>query len=250
MTDFPFPETVEEFRAAREAVEGRIADAARRAGRDPAEVRLLPVSKTWPPERLRLAIEAGMTTLGENRIQELSAKAQELADTGVRWCAIGHLQRNKARDCAAYAHEFHALDSLRVAEALQRRLEAADRHLDVYVQVNTSMEPQKHGLQAEEVEEVLAGLVDLDRLHVRGLMTLAEFSPDESVVRPCFVRLRELREKLTPNLPEGMSLDELSMGMSGDFEWAIEEGATTVRVGQAIFGHRSTGDSEYWPRQA
>lgn len=250
MTDFPFPETVEEFRAAREAVEARIADAAGRAGRDAAEVRLLPVSKTWPPERLRLAIEAGMTTLGENRIQELATKAEELADTGVRWCAIGHLQRNKARDCATYAHEFHALDSVRVAEALQRRLETVDRQLDVFVQVNTSMEPQKHGLAADDVEGVLTELVEFDRLRVRGLMTLAEFSPAESVVRPCFVRLRELRDRLVPSLPEGMSLDELSMGMSGDFEWAIEEGATTVRVGQAIFGRRSTGDSEYWPRQA
>lgn len=139
MTGFPFPETVEEFRAARAAVEERIADAARRAGRDPGEVRLLPVSKTWPAERLRLAIEAGMTTLGENRIQELSAKAQELAGTGVRWCAIGHLQRNKARDCAAWADEFHALDSVRVGAALQRRLAAVDRHLEVFIQVTTPL---------------------------------------------------------------------------------------------------------------
>lgn len=250
MSAFPFPETVGQFRAAHEAVAGRIADAARRADRDPAEVRLLPVSKTWPAERLRAAIGAGMTTLGENRIQELSAKARELSDTGVRWCAIGHLQRNKARDCAAYADEFHALDSVRVAEALQRRLVVADRCLEVYVQVNTSQEPQKYGLDPEEVERTLIGLADFDRLRVRGLMTLAEFSPEETVVRPCFVRLRQLRERLLPNLPAGMSLAGLSMGMSGDFEWAVAEGATTVRVGQAIFGARATKDSEYWPGQA
>ena len=186
-----------------------------------------------------------MTVLGENRPQELAEKAQAFRIRGVdvTWCAIGHLQRNKAKEIAQFAAEFHALDSLRLAEALQHRLELANRTLDVFIQVNTSHEAQKSGFAPDEVAAILPSLATLDRLHVRGLMTMAAFSPEESVVRPSFEQLRTLRDRLQPDAPDGMSLTELSMGMTGDFEWAIAEGATSVRIGTAIFGHRP--DSAY-----
>lgn len=233
----PSPQSVEEFQEVYQHFLGRIADAARAVDRDPAEVRLLPVSKTVPAERLRLAIAAGMTELAENRVQEMAGKATDLADTDVTWCLIGPLQRNKARDAAAFATEFHALDSVRLATALNNRL-IDDKVLDVFVQVNTSGEAQKSGVAPEEAAQLLDDLAAFPQLRVRGLMTMAKFSPDEAVVRGSFARLRELRESLTPNLPDGMSVAELSMGMSGDFEWAIAEGATTVRIGRGLFGAR------------
>ncbi len=210
-------------------------------------MRLLPVSKTVDEARLRLAWEAGCHELGENKVQEAQAKADAMTDLGIRWSVIGHLKTNKAREVARFASEFQALDSLRVAEALDRRLTLEQRTLDVFVQVNTSGEASKYGLDPIEVADFLQQLPAFTQLRVRGLMTLALFSPDPDLVRPCFVRLRDLRDRLRPTLPAGIGLDELSMGMSGDFEIAIEEGATVVRIGQAIFGARTTPDSHYWP---
>lgn len=228
-------------------VRGRIAAACARAGRDPSGVRLLPVSKTVPEPRMRAAVAAGMTDFGENKVQEAKAKATALADLpGLTWSVIGHLQTNKARDVVAFASEFQALDSLRLAEALDRRLQAAGRSLDVFVQVNSSREQSKYGLPPDEVADFLTRLPGFASLRVRGLMTLAVFSSDTAAVRECFVRLRELRDRLREAGHTG--LDGLSMGMSGDFEIAVEEGATVVRVGQAIFGSRPTPDALYWPR--
>ena len=245
MPPYSTPSTVDEFRANYQAVTERIANAAHAAGRDPADIRLIAVSKTFPISHALLAAEAGMTVLGENRPQELAEKAQAFRTRGVdvTWCAIGHLQRNKAKEIAQFAAEFHALDSLRLAEALQHRLELANRTLDVFIQVNTSHESQKSGFAPDEVAAILPSLATLDRLHDRGLMAMAAFSPEESVVRPSFEQLRTLRDRLQPDAPDGMSLTELSMGMTGDFEWAIAEGATSVRIGTAIFGHRP--DSAY-----
>lgn len=244
---FPPAETVEDFRRNVAAVHARIADAARRVGRDPSEVRLLPVSKTVPEDRLRLAVAAGLQQLGENRVQEATRKYHAMQDLNVQWSIIGNLQTNKARDVAAYASEFHALDRLRVAAALERRLEVAGRTLPVFVQVNTSNEPQKYGIQTTQLPEFLAQLRQYPRLEVQGLMTLAIFSADEQRVRECFMVLRTLRDHLRTEAPELIGPGELSMGMSGDFEIAVEEGATVVRVGQAIFGARATPDSDYWP---
>ncbi|MCB0887253.1 MAG: YggS family pyridoxal phosphate-dependent enzyme, partial [Propionibacteriaceae bacterium] len=213
--------------------------AAARAGRDPGEVRLLPVSKTVPSDRLRAAVATGMTLLGENKVQEAARKSQELVDLGVSWALIGHLQTNKARDVVAFATEFHALDSVRLAEALDRRLRAAGRGLDVFVQVNTSAEESKSGLPPEEVLGFLAELPRFETLRVRGLMTLAIRSDDAERVRACFRLLRALRDRARDQ--DLIGPGELSMGMSGDYEMAIEEGATTVRVGQAIFGARLIG---------
>ena len=245
---YPQPTSVEDFRRNLAAVQQRIANACQRVGRDPASVRLLPVSKTFDEAHLRLAYAAGCRLLGENKVQEAQRKSQAMADLAdLRWSVIGHLQTNKAKQVARFASEFQALDSLRVAEALDRRLHIEGRQLDVFVQVNTSGEASKYGLAPEAVADFLYALPAFSALRVRGLMTLALFSADVVRVRPCFVRLRELRERLRQHAPAGVGLEELSMGMSGDFEIAIEEGATVVRVGQAIFGARAMPDAYYWP---
>ncbi|MEO6943890.1 MAG: YggS family pyridoxal phosphate-dependent enzyme [Lacisediminihabitans sp.] len=241
-------ETPEEFTLNLDAVQGRIDAARTRAGRAD-QVRLLPVSKTVPAERIRHAVAAGALLLGENKVQEAHRKWGELADTAVQWSVIGHLQTNKAKLVAEFASEFQALDSLRVAEALDRRLQAAGRSLDVFVQVNTSGEDSKFGLEPSAAADFVRELPNYSSLRVRGLMTLAVFSRDAELVRTCFRRLRELQGQLRESAPDGVGLDELSMGMSGDFEIAIEEGATVVRVGQAIFGARAKPDSYYWPEQ-
>lgn len=245
---YPEATTVEDFRHNLAVVQVRINTACRRAGRDPATVRLLPVSKTKPEANLRLAHAAGCRMLGENKVQEAHLKWQAMQDlSDLQWSVIGHLQTNKTKLVARFAAEFQALDSLRVAEALDRRLQAEGRSLDVFVQVNTSGEASKYGLTPEDVPAFIQALPAFSALRVRGLMTLALFSSEAERVRQCFVLLRSLRDRLRQSAPTGVGLDELSMGMSGDFEIAIEEGATVVRVGQAIFGARPLPDSHYWP---
>lgn len=246
---YPPAITVEDFARNLDAVQARIARAAARAGRDPRSVRLLPVSKTVAEDRLRNAVAAGYHRLGENKVQEAKRKSENLADLDVSWAVVGHLQTNKARDVAALAAEFQALDSLRLAEALDRRLQAAGRPLDVFVQVNTSGEESKYGLSPDEVPAFLAALPRFETLRVQGLMTLALFSSDLERVRACFVRLRTLRDRARDTDPDLIGPGELSMGMSGDFEVAIDEGATCVRVGQALFGSRAPqyDEAHYWP---
>jgi pyridoxal phosphate enzyme (YggS family) len=248
MTTYTTANTVEEFRQHLAAVYARMAAACARSGRDPSTVRLLPVSKTVPEARIRNAVAAGCHALGENKVQEAHGKWQAMADlSDLRWAIIGHLQTNKAKLVVEFASEFQALDSLRVAAALDKHLQARGRSLDVLVQVNTSAEESKFGLAPDAVEAFVKQLPAFASLRVHGLMTLALFSADAAKVRPCFVRLRELRDRLRQSAPDGVAMDELSMGMSGDFELAIEEGSTIVRVGQAIFGARKVPDSAYWP---
>lgn len=241
-------ESLADFRHNLAEVQGRITAACLKVGRDPASVRLLPVSKTKPENSIRLAYAAGCRMLGENKPQEAHQKWEATADlSDLRWSVIGHLQTNKAKLIARFAAEFQALDSLRVAEVLERRLQVEGRSLDVFVQVNTSGEASKYGLPPEDVPAFLRAMRAFSALRVRGLMTLAVLSSEPTHVRPCFALLRNLRDRLRQQAPAGIALDELSMGMSGDYEIAIEEGATVVRVGQAIFGARGTPDSHYWP---
>ncbi|GAB11745.1 hypothetical protein GOARA_088_00080 [Gordonia araii NBRC 100433] len=247
MTDYPAARTADDFRTNLAAVRARIDAAAEGAGRDPGEVRLLPVSKTVESDRLRNAVAAGCDWFGENKVQEVKRKHAELEDTGVKWAVIGHLQTNKAKDVAAIADEFQALDSLRVAEALDRRLQMLGRGIDVYVQVNTSGEESKFGLHPDDLAGFLTELPAFSSLRVRGLMTLAALSSDAERVRRCFRLLRDLRDRARDRDPDLVGPGELSMGMSGDYEVAIAEGSTCVRVGQAIFGARATPDSHYWP---
>lgn len=220
-------------------VRQRIEAACREAGRDPAGVRLMAVTKTHPPELLAEAADAGLRLFGENRVQEAVDKAAELADrTDLTWALIGHLQTNKVAAALRVADELHSLDSLRLAEALDRRLQQLGRGLDVFVQVNSSGETAKSGLEPAEVADFVLRLRPYRSLRVRGLMTLAVLSDDRAAVAACFARVVELQRRLRQLDAAPGRYDELSMGMSGDFELAIAHGATTVRVGQALFGSR------------
>lgn len=237
---------VARYRAVRERVDA----ACRQAGRDPSEVELLPVSKTKPVELVRELHAAGVRTFGENKVQEAVAKHQQTADLpDLRWSVIGHLQTNKARDVARVAAEFQALDSVKVAAALERRLQAEGRGLDVYLQVNSSGEESKFGLPPEEVPALARELAAFSSLRVVGLMTLAAPSPEEAVVRACFERVRAVQQVLRDDDRAAGSYDRLSMGMSGDYELAIACGSTCVRVGTAIFGERPPQNdyAHYWP---
>lgn len=221
-------------------VRARIDAACLQAGRDPAEVSLLPVSKTHPVAAVLDAIEAGCTRFGENRVQEAIGKWRELREThpGIEWVIIGHLQTNKARDAARFATEVSSLDSLKLARELAKRLEREGRQLDVLVEVNSSGEPQKSGIAPEDAPALARELAAFDALNVKGLMTVAINSPDRSRVAACFQRMQDLQARLREECSGVSSWDELSMGMSGDFEEAISHGATVVRVGTAIFGAR------------
>src|SRR5690606_35446 len=216
---WPQAESVDDFKHNLAAVNERIKATCERAGRDAADVRLLPVSKTKPESVLRMAYDAGCRYFGENKPQEAFRKWEAMQDlTDLQWSVVGHLQTNKAKLVARFASEFQALDSLRVAEALERRLQMEGRSLDVLVQVNTSGEESKFGLNPDQVSTFLRELPAFSALRVKGLMTLAIFSAEAEQVRACFVRLRELRDRLRQDAPAGIQLDELSMGMSGDFE--------------------------------
>jgi PLP dependent protein len=220
-------------------IRNRVALACARVGRAPEEVTLLPVSKTFDVSAIREAIDLGYTRFGENRMQEVAQKAPLLADRGVQWVVIGHLQTNKAKEVAKFAHELQSLDRLDLAEALERRLQQEGRTIDVLVQVKTSPEETKSGLKPTELFEFLRKLTSYQTLRVRGLMTMAVLSENTQAVRACFSQLKQLQERARQEAIEGISLDRLSMGMSGDFEIAIEEGSTEIRVGSAIFGSRA-----------
>lgn len=236
--------TTDTFRARWAALRQRVDDACRDAGRDPGEVTVLPVSKTFGPELIRDAVELGLHRFGENKVQEIRDKYEPLADCGIDWVMIGHLQTNKAGVVARLAAEVQSLDRPKLAAALDRHLSDAERVIDVLVQVKTSDEPSKYGLDPAQLLGFLDELAGYSTLRVRGLMTLAINTSDPGTVRGCFRRLRELRDTAAAN---GHELPRLSMGMSGDFPLAIAEGATEVRIGTALFGARPYPDSYYWP---
>lgn len=227
-----------EVRGRVDEVRAQVAAACADAGRDPAGVRLLAVSKTHPAQTVRDAYESGCRWFGENRLQELRDKAAELSDLpDLSWSVIGHVQRNKAGTVVDLATELQSLDSLELAADLDRRLDVAGRTLDVLVQVNTSGEVTKSGLAPDDVDEFTLGLRRYARLVPTGLMTIAMPSTDEREVGGCFDELVVVRDRLRDR--DGGGWDDLSMGMSGDFRLAIAHGSTCVRIGSALFGSRN-----------
>ena len=244
---FPTCTSAAELQANLSDVRARMAAAAERSGRDIADVRLLPVTKTMGEQPITWLSEAGVTLVGENKVQEAQSKADLFGQLGAAWAMIGHLQSNKIGHVVDTAAELHSLDRKSLASRLDRRLQADGRSLDVFIQVNSSGEESKYGLAPEDVLGFARDVTAMDSLRVRGLMTLAVFSDDQQQVRRCFDTMLEVRRSLQQELPDPELYAELSMGMSGDYELAIEMGATTVRVGQAIFGARSLGSDHYWP---
>ncbi len=212
----------------------RIERAARRVGRDPKEVKLVAVSKTVEAARIKEAIEAGVSILGENYVQEAQKKIEEIGKP-VAWHFIGHLQSNKAKYAVRLFDMIHSVDSLTLAEELNRRAEQVGQVAKVMIEVNISGEATKFGTDEEKVLSIVRGILNLGHLSLEGLMTMPPYFDLPEMSRPYYTKLRELKERM---VREGVPMKELSMGMSHDFEVAIEEGATYVRVGTAIFGER------------
>lgn len=228
-------------------VQERIAQACLAAGRPLDSVRLLLATKTVSAERIRVALEAGCTLIAENKLQELKAKYADLQDLAPDHHFIGHLQSNKIKELLRYELTcLQSLDRLEVAQKLNQRLLAAGKSLDVLIQINSSDEESKFGVHPQEAEALLRGVAILPALRIKGLMTIGLFSADTERVRACFQRMRDLQQELMALAIPNVELQELSMGMSGDLEIAIAEGATIVRVGTAVFGARMYPDSYYW----
>jgi len=218
-----------------EAVRARIAQAARRVGRDPSEVTIVAVTKSHPLATVRKAAGEGLKDVGENKVQEALGKMAEWPDAPVRWHLIGHLQRNKAKQAVGRFALIHSLDSVRLADALEQAAAAQGITQDVLVQVNVAREPQKDGAAPEDVDELVEHVSAQPHLALKGFMTMAPLTDDEAVVRSTFRGLRELRDRLTTH---DARRTILSMGMSSDFEIAVEEGATMLRLGTVLFGER------------
>jgi hypothetical protein len=219
-----------------DSIQKRMAAACERAGRNPDSVMLLAVSKTHPPETIKAAADCGQIFFGENKVQEAKAKIP-LCPGKLRWHFIGHLQSNKCRDAVDLFEMIQSVDSLPLAQEINKRAEQAARRMPVLLEVNVAGEASKFGYPPERLLAELKEINALPRLEIHGLMTVPPWSPEAEVSRPHFRRLRELKERAEEVL--GVPLPHLSMGMSGDFEIAIEEGATIVRVGTALFGPRA-----------
>lgn len=222
-----------------DGIRERIQAACRRAGRDPAGVRLLPVTKTIGPEIIGEAVSAGLTVFGENRIQEARQKIP-LCASGLKWHLVGHLQTNKVREAVRLFEMIHAVDSLRLLECLDRVCQEEGRTMPVCIEVNVSGERSKFGAAPSEVPAILARASGLFRVRIEGLMTIPPVAEDPEEARVFFRRLRELRNGWRNEF--GLDLAELSMGMSHDFEVAVEEGATWVRLGTLLFGERKKAE--------
>jgi len=223
------------------AIRERIEAAARRAGRSADDVALMAVTKTHPPERIREAYKAGLRLFGENRVQEFAAKAGVLADlSGAEWHMIGHLQSNKAGKTAELFNAVDSVDSTKLAEKLDAAARNEGKRLSVLIEVNVGGEAAKSGVAqgSVEMEELLLAAPRFEALEFRGLMTVPPFTDDPESARPFFLQLRQLRDVVAARKLPAIRMDVLSMGMSHDFEVAIEEGSNCVRVGTAIFGER------------
>jgi pyridoxal phosphate enzyme (YggS family) len=238
--DFAIVETVSAIiKKGLSEVRERITSAAERSGRDPGEITLVAVSKTHPPEAVRAAMKNGVTAFGENKVQEAESKIEEIGTDSAEWHLIGHLQKNKARKAVQLFDVIHSVDSPELAQRLDRICEEEGRaELRVLIQVDLAGEATKEGVPERELQMLVECLKRCSRLKLIGLMVLPPFFDDPEATRPFFKRLRAHRDRLAHEGAFGPRTGELSMGMSHDFEVAIEEGATIVRVGTAIFGER------------
>ena len=219
-------------------VERRIEEACKRAGRSRDEVTLIAVSKTKPVEMIREAMDGGIEDFGENKVQEMCGKMEEIKEP-LRWHLIGHLQRNKVKYVVGKAFLIHSVDSLRLAEEIQKEAEKKNVVCPILVEINIGEEESKSGIKKEEAIELVKQISALSRVRIKGLMCVPPATPDPENSRGYFRRMKQLREEIQKLELPGVEMKELSMGMTGDFEVAVEEGATYVRVGTAIFGERN-----------
>ena len=219
-------------------VKRRIIDAAKRVGRDPSDVRLLAVTKEQSDVTVAEGIQAGMTLLGENKVQEASSKIEALGRNGLEWHFIGRLQKNKVKFIFDLFDLIHSVDSLALAEAIHKTAQKIGSCMPVLLQINISGEESKLGMDPLDLPKEIEGVAKLEGVKIKGLMTIPPYTSDPENSRPYYARLRELRNTCSKLAVPGMELDELSMGMSNDYEVAIEEGATLVRVGTGLFGPR------------
>lgn len=215
-----------------------IAEAALRSGRDPSEVKLMAVTKTVDDARVREAINAGVDIMGENYVQEAKRKIETM-DVDVKWHMIGHLQSNKAKYAVRLFDMIHSVDRLSLATELDKQSAKVERVTDILVEVNISGEESKSGIGEEKTPALVREIAPLEHLSIRGLMTMPPWFDDPEAARPYFIALRELRDRIAAEGVPGVEMRELSMGMSGDYRVAVEEGATIVRIGTAIFGPRA-----------
>ena len=216
-------------------VQDRVSATAHRSGRSYDDILLVTVSKTRPSSLVQAAVDAGASILGENRVQEAQGKVSNVSGSP-SWHLVGHLQRNKARLAVSLFDTIQSVDSLRLAKEIGRYAADEGKKVSIQLQVNTSGEVSKFGVEPDNLDALVEGVIDIEGLSVNGLMTIAAHTEDEQTVRRCFVMLRDLRDRIAVKVP---SVRHLSMGMTGDFEVAIEEGATIIRVGTAIFGKRN-----------
>lgn len=217
----------------------RIKNACEKSGRNPQEVKLLMATKTVSPEDIKIALSTGQTLIAENKVQELKDKYEALKDTPHTSHFIGHLQTNKVKDVVKYGVScVQSVDRLELAEKLHQRLQQENKTMEVLIQVNTSAEESKFGISPDQALDLVKQVAQLDTLKIKGLMTIGLFSSDEDKVRGCFQLLKDIQQKIIAENIPNVEMQELSMGMSGDLEIAIAEGATIIRVGSAIFGER------------
>jgi pyridoxal phosphate enzyme (YggS family) len=224
------------------SIREKISRACARAGRSSSEITLLAVGKTFPSPAVREAVEAGVADIGENYVQELLSKRRDLSGSDVRWHFIGHLQSNKVKNVAPWIHMIHAVDSTALAIEIDRRAAKAGRVIECLLEVNTTGEHTKFGVAPGEVTALVRSLASCDNISLGGLMTIGPFLPDPEGSRPMFRRLRELKDEIGSLAQANVTMRHLSMGMTGDFEVAIDEGATLVRIGTGVFGPRTRAD--------
>lgn len=215
-------------------------------GRMPDACRVLPVSKTIPQEVLRYFCQNGEKVFGENKVQELESKYADLYEHDLKWHFIGHLQSNKVKDCIKFATMVHSVDRLKLAIEMDRCLQSAGKSMPILIQVNTSGETSKYGVDPANTLGLIKEISRIDTIKIRGLMTIAMLGTDSPRVRECFKLLKQISDQITSESVANVEMVELSMGMSGDYKIAVEEGSTIVRIGQAIFGPRRLPDSFFW----